>query len=331
MDSVYNSIEAAASLIRSGGLVAFPTETVYGLGADGLNAEAVARIFSAKQRPSFDPLILHIADLDMLSQLTPMAADARVLRLARAFWPGPLTLVLPKTDVVPDIVSSGLTTVGIRMPDHPLALELIRASGRPLAAPSANKFGRISPTCAEHVSRHLPDVDMVLDGGATQVGIESTIIRLDESGFELLRPGVITAEAIAAILPPSSTPGSGEALLAPGMLKSHYSPRKPTFFAGTARALAADRAASGLLAFTGSDTGGYRRVLHLSENMNLEEAAVRLFAALHEMENDPSVATIIVEPVPEHGVGIAIMDRIRKAVHEHQASEADGPLHVGMS
>lgn len=316
-DNKHNDIQAAAELIREGGLVAFPTETVYGLGADGLNAAAVARIFSVKERPSFDPLILHIADLEMLGRLTPMAGDERVLRLAQAFWPGPLTLVLPKTHVVPDIVSSGLPTVGIRMPNHPLALELIRASGCPLAAPSANKFGRISPTRAEHVTRHLPEVDTVLDGGPTQVGIESTIIRLDASGFELLRPGVITAEAIAAIVPPASETAPGDAVVAPGMLKSHYSPRKPTHLAGTAQARAAERAACGLLSFTGADSGGYRKVLRLSETMNLEEAAVGLFAGLHALESDTDIAAIIVEPVPEQGVGIAIMDRIRKAVHDH--------------
>jgi L-threonylcarbamoyladenylate synthase len=316
------NLDRAAAIIRRGGLVAFPTETVYGLGANALDASAVARIFSAKERPSFDPLIVHIADMDDLAQLTPMAGDVRVQALAQAFWPGPLTLVLPRTDIVPDIVTSDLPTVGIRMPDHPLALALIRACGCPLAAPSANKFGRVSPTRAEHVTRNLPEVDMVLDGGPTGVGIESTIIRLDDTGFEILRPGAITAAQLSAVLPPSSRPAPGGEMVAPGMLKSHYSPRKPLYIAGTASALAADRSRAALLSFSGSDTAGYGTVRYLSRQGNLEEAAVNLFAAMHDMEGDASVTTIIVEPVPEEGIGIAIMDRVRKAAHDHQGAGA---------
>ncbi|MGB5653874.1 MAG: L-threonylcarbamoyladenylate synthase, partial [Robiginitalea sp.] len=187
------ALETAAKIITQGGVVAFPTETVYGLGANALDPMAVARIFELKERPSFDPLIVHIADLEQLQVLTT-SEDPRIGKLAEAFWPGPLTLVLPKTAQVPDIVTSGLPTVGIRMPDHPMALGLIRTCGCPLAAPSANKFGRLSPTRAAHVTRHLPEADYILDGGTTRVGLESTIVRLESDGFLILRPGGITRE-----------------------------------------------------------------------------------------------------------------------------------------
>jgi len=313
-------LHKAAQLIRQGRLVAFPTETVYGLGANALDANAVARIFSAKERPSFDPLIVHIAALDALETLTPMANDERVQALARQFWPGPLTLVLPKKDIVPGIVTSGLPTVGIRMPDHPLAQALIRESGCPLAAPSANKFGRLSPTQAVHVSRHLPEVDLVLDGGPTGVGIESTIIRLAPEGFDILRPGAVTAEQLSGVLPMVASGAGNDSgdPMAPGMMKSHYSPCKPLFIAGTPQALTADRGSTALLAYQGDDTEGYHRVIHMSEGKDLNEVAVNLFAAMHDMEADPKIASIIVEPVPEEDIGIALMDRIRKAAHDHQ-------------
>lgn len=170
-----DQILEAAKLIREGELVAFPTETVYGLGADALNPYAVAKIFAAKERPTFDPLIVHIADINKVAELAFIESDY-VYKLAEKFWPGPLSIVLPKKDIIPDIVSSGLPTVGIRMPNNPIALELIRLSGRPIAAPSANKFGRISPTTAAHVRKQLPEVKCVLDGGPTSIGIESTVI-----------------------------------------------------------------------------------------------------------------------------------------------------------
>jgi len=180
--------DLAAAFIRDGKVVAFPTETVYGLGADALNPMAVAKIFELKERPSFDPLIVHIASVDQLEALVK-SIDERVHKLAQTFWPGPLTIVLPKSSIVPDIVTSGLPTVGIRMPDNPVALELIRKAGCPVAAPSANKFGRISPTTAAHVRKQLPDVDYILDGGKTTIGIESTIISLTPAGFRILRNG----------------------------------------------------------------------------------------------------------------------------------------------
>ena len=173
-----NNISEAAQIIKDGGLVAFPTETVYGLGANALNPFAVAKIFEAKERPSFDPLIVHIASFDDLNILSK-GINENVIRLAKHFWPGPLTIVLPKSSVVPDIVTSGLNTVGIRMPDNPIALELIKQAGCPIAAPSANKFGLLSPVNAKHVRKQLPGIGYVLDGGNTRVGIESTIIAID--------------------------------------------------------------------------------------------------------------------------------------------------------
>jgi L-threonylcarbamoyladenylate synthase len=311
-----NDIDIATGYIREGKLVAFPTETVYGLGANALNPLAVAKIFELKERPSFDPLIVHIASVDDLSRLT-VSKDERVLRLAEKFWPGPLTIVLPKSEVVPDIVTSGLDTVGIRMPNNPIALELIRKSGCPIAAPSANKFGRVSPTTAQHVRKQLPNVDYILDGGKTQVGIESTIITLNEKGFEILRHGVITREDLERVVPFHSEKDTSNSIVAPGMLKSHYSPNKPLFFLGDNHLDGMDRSNAGLLSFNTKDTKGYRMVIPLSTSGDLREYAVNLFAAIHKME-ESDVEYIVAEPVEEHGVGLAIMDRLRKAAFRYR-------------
>lgn len=306
----------AAEIIRKGGVVAFPTETVYGLGANALDSMAVARIFELKERPSFDPLIVHIADLDQLNSLSP-SEDPRIPELARVFWPGPLTLILPKTDAVPDIVTSGLPTVGIRMPGHPLALDLIRASGCPIAAPSANKFGRVSPTEAWHVKKHLPEVDYILDGGKTSVGIESTIIRLQPDGFEILRPGVITREDLLKVLPESRHAQRTSTPDAPGMLESHYSPSKP-FHIFTPELLSRiDPSKAGFIRFAKEAPEGFKKVLSLSETGDLREYATRIFAAMHELEA-ADVEVIVAESVPEEGIGIAVMDRLRKAAHDYQ-------------
>ena len=311
-----SNIRLAAKYIQEGKLVAFPTETVYGLGADALNPYAVAKIFERKERPAFDPLIVHIADISDLSKLMEKP-DERVLQLADRFWPGPLTVVVPKSKLVPDIVTAGLPTVGIRMPNHPVALELIRLSGCPIAAPSANKFGRVSPTQAHHVTRHLPEVDLVLDGGPTTVGIESTIIQLHQNGFELLRHGAVTREDIEKIIPYHASSERHSGIVAPGMLKSHYSPTKPLHIMDEVVLKKIDRQKSGLLSFSGNDTDHFKKVIRLSNDGNLQEYAVKLFAAIHQMQEE-DVETIIVEPVPESGIGIAIMDRLRKAAYEHR-------------
>ncbi|KAB2868532.1 MAG: threonylcarbamoyl-AMP synthase [Bacteroidales bacterium] len=311
-----NDINIAADYILEGRLVAFPTETVYGLGANALNPLAVAKIFELKERPSFDPLIVHIASVDDLDKLT-VSKDSRVLQLAEKFWPGPLTIVLPKSDIVPDIVTSGLDTVGIRMPNNPIALELIRKAGCPIAAPSANKFGRVSPTTAQHVKKQLPNVDYILDGGKTQVGIESTIITLNEKGFEILRHGVITREDLESVVPFHSGRDTSDSIVAPGMLKSHYSPNKPLYFLGDVHLNDMQRSNAGLLSFNTTDTEGYKMVIPLSTSGNLREYAVNLFAAIHKME-ESDVEYIVAEPVEERGIGLAIMDRLRKAAFRYR-------------
>lgn len=308
--STSDNIEIAARCIREGKLVAFPTETVYGLGANALNPLAVAKIFELKERPSFDPLIIHIADVKDLQKLI-LSTEGIILTLAEKFWPGPLTMVLAKSSIVPDIVTSGLPTVGIRMPANEMALELIRRSNCPIAAPSANKFGRISPTTAEHVRKQLPDVDYILDGGKTSVGIESTIIKLTDYGFQILRSGIITQEEIETIMPYDNTTPI-EKLSAPGMMESHYSPRKKMLLADNIRE-DLDKSKAGLISFSGELETGYRKVIRVSERNDMKEYAVNMFEAMHSFEDDDEIEIIIAEPVGETGIGKAIMDRLRKA------------------
>ncbi len=308
-------IDHAASIIANGGVVAFPTETVYGLGANALNPNAVAKVFALKERPSFDPLIVHIASAESITLLSS-CSDPRVFQLAERFWPGPLTIVVPKSTVVPGIVTSDLDTVGIRMPNHPIALELIKKSGCVIAAPSANKFGRVSPTRAEHVLKQLPEVDYILDGGKTTVGIESTVITLDEEGFIILRHGAITHSHLAQVLKPSGAHKPLKGLASPGLLKSHYSPNKPLYIAGeTSKPIDPSRA--GYIAFGKKPEGNYKRVEYLSETGDMVEAAAHLFEKIHAFE-DSDVEYIVADPVPEVGVGIAIMDRLRKAAYRYK-------------
>ncbi|MCE4565118.1 threonylcarbamoyl-AMP synthase [Maribellus sp. CM-23] len=312
-----NNMSKAAQIIREGGLVAFPTETVYGLGANALDPYAVAKIFALKERPSFDPLIVHIASFDDLEQLTSGTGE-NVVRLAKHFWPGPLTIVLPKSDKVPDIVTSGLPTVGIRMPDNPTALELIRSSGCPIAAPSANKFGQLSPVSASHVKKQLPNVDYVLDGGATSVGIESTIVSIEGDTCQLLRPGFITQEDIEQAFPGTFVfnQSKPEKLVSPGLLKSHYSPKKPLYILNEAGKSLPE--ASGLILHSATNnayTAG--KVIYTSQTGNMVEVAANLFAALHTMEEDAHVKNIFIEPVVEKGLGMAIMDRVKKAAYQY--------------
>lgn len=309
------AIENAAKFIRDGNVVAFPTETVYGLGANALNPLAVARVFEAKERPSFDPLIVHIADSETIKVLSN-TDDDRVKKLAEKFWPGPLTIVLPKSEIVSDLVTSGLPTVGIRMPDNDIALALIRAAACPIAAPSANKFGRLSPTSADHVRKQLPDIPCILNGGPTKVGIESTVIRLHDDGFEILRHGSITEAELETVLPVSAKGGKDQTNLpSPGLLKSHYSPEKPIYLLhDVPHDLNISEAA--LLSFSGQNTEGYKIVRYLSHDADLKEAAVNLFDMLHELE-EANVSCIVAEPVPEEGIGSAIMDKLRKAAFRY--------------
>jgi L-threonylcarbamoyladenylate synthase len=301
--------------------VAFPTETVYGLGANALNPIAVARIFELKERPSFDPLIVHISSFDTLNLLTGKL-DEKVKLLAEKFWPGPLTIVLPKSELVPDIVTSGLPTVGIRMPDNVIALELITKAGCPVAAPSANKFGKLSPTKASHVAKQLPDVDYILDGGETSIGIESTIVSVEGDVCTLLRPGKITLNDIDLALPGIFVfhNSKSKKIVAPGLLKSHYSPKKPLFLFSEDNNNLPEN--SGLILHQARHTvPKASKVIYTSQAANLLEVASNLFSAMHTMEDDPGITQIFISQVPEVGVGVAIMDRIRKAAHQYQSKK----------
>jgi len=312
-------IDKAAKYINEGKLVAFPTETVYGLGADALNPIAVAKIFALKERPTFDPLIVHIASFDDLNRLT-IQSTPLVLKLAEKFWPGPLTIVLPKSSLVPDIVTSGLPTVGIRMPENDIALNLIRTSKCPIAAPSANKFGNLSPVSANHVKKQLPNVDYILDGGKTEIGIESTIVSIEGNVCTMLRPGKITIDDIENALPGLFVFQThlSEKLVSPGLLKSHYSPTKPLFLYNSEAVQLPDF--SGIIVHGVKDKKlNGEKVIYTSQNSNLLEVAANLFSSLHAMEDDADVKQIFIEPVIEAGLGIAIMDRIKRAVYKYES------------
>lgn len=317
-------VEKAADAIRSGKLVAFATETVYGLGADALNETAVARIFAAKQRPEFDPLIVHIADrgwLDRLvTQVPPLA-----LEIAEAFWPGPLTLVLPKRDIVPDLVTSGIPTVAIRMPSHPQAIDLLLKSDRPIAAPSANPFGRISPTTAQHVADGLGSkIDLILDGGPCTVGVESTVVSVLDNSPAILRHGGITQEQLEDVVRPIASfdhAQPNQSGLSPGQLPSHYAPRTELRMATDVDwsealpknivGLVFDPAAQEqLLDMAGADR--FSKIRVLSQSSDLTEATAQFFASMREL--DASAADLIVAlPFPNKSLGRALNDRLRRA------------------
>ena len=312
------TITRAAALIRDGALVAFPTETVYGLGGDATSDRAVARIFDAKGRPQFNPLIAHVLD--------PAGARAHVVwndtaeRLAQRFWPGPLTLVLPRRPdgTVSLLCSAGLDTLAVRAPSHPVAQALLRAADRPIAAPSANRSGTISPTQARHVARSLDQgVALVLDGGPCVVGVESTVVDLTMPQPTLLRPGGATREAIEAVIGPLALGpaiGAPGALHAPGQLESHYAPSLPVRLGATSV-----EPGDGLLAFGSDVPGGAVMTLNLSPAGDLAEAAANLFAMLRALDR-PGIGRIAVMPIPEHGLGLAINDRLRRAA----APRSDG-------
>ena len=305
-------IARAAALLRAGALVAFGTETVYGLGADATDAGAVARVFQAKGRPRFNPLICHYSG--QAAAFADVVADDRARLLADALWPGPLTLVLPRAQrcAVALLTGAGLDTLAVRVPAQPVALQLLRAVGRPVAAPSANLSGQVSPTTARHVLDGLDGrIAAVLDSGPCPVGVESTVLDLSGPDAVLLRPGGATAEAVEAVigrLVPGAPQGGG--VRSPGMLASHYAPALPVRL--DACAVAADEA---LLAF-GSALAGAGAVCSLSERGDLVEAAARLFAALRWLDAEGrrlGLRRIAVMPVPDKGLGLAINDRLRRA------------------
>lgn len=310
MSNIYEyseqNMKKAAAIIQNGGLVAFPTETVYGLGANVYNAAAVASIFAAKQRPHFDPLISHIAEVDFLKEYA--ATDERVFALAKHFWPGPLTFILKRIDENPsiDLACSGLRTLTVRMPNHPIALELIKKSGVPIVAPSANKYQSVSPTTAQHVADGLGDkVDMILNGGACKVGVESTIIDLTGKKIVMLRAGGTSKEDLESFLGEEILVSIGTPTIptAPGQMRRHYAPRntlrinitkpeKDEYFIGF---------------------GAVDGHLNLSPSGDLKEAAANLFSYLRLADTNAEHGKIAVAPIPTTGLGLAINDRLQRA------------------
>ena len=314
MNNIYTptqeNIKKAAELIKQGGLVAFPTETVYGLGANVYDAKGVASIFEAKGRPHFDPLISHIAEVDFLKEYA--AADERVLALAYHFCPGPLTFILRRTDNNPsiDLACSGLNKIAVRMPDNPIALQLIKESGVPIVAPSANKFKAVSPTTAQHVQESLGDkVHMILNGGACRVGVESTIIDVTEKQIVLLRAGGTAIEDLEEFLGEKIliSDGNPDKPSAPGQLLKHYAPKN------SLRINATEKQDNEFLIGFGNVSDAD---LNLSPSGNLKEAAANLFAYMRLADSQCGNKTLAMSPIPQTGLGLAINDRIKRASYK---------------
>lgn len=307
-----NNLKLAAQLLKEGKLVAIPTETVYGLAANALDAKAVIKIFEAKNRPTFDPLIIHTFALSEVKKIvTHIPEKARIL--AEKFWPGPLTILLKKKEIIPDIVTSGLPTVGVRIPNHTLTLQLLKILDFPLAAPSANPFGYVSPTSAQHVFDQLGDkIEYILDGGSCKVGVESTIISFENDNPTVYRLGGLAIEDIEkqigrveVKLNTSSNP------ISPGMLKSHYAPLKELIYGDIDSLIEKNKDKKlGVISF-------YKKYhccnIVLSENKSLSEAAERFFAAIRQMDANNSVELIVCETFPEEGIGKALNDRLKRA------------------
>jgi L-threonylcarbamoyladenylate synthase len=311
LDASSGSIATAAAILARGGLVSFPTETVYGLGADATNGRAVASIYEAKGRPSFNPLIAHVLDLAGAQRQADFSPAAQ--RLAEAFWPGPLTLVLPKgaSCSVSDIATAGLDSVALRVPGHPIARQLLAVLGRPVAAPSANRSGHVSPTLAAHVAADLDGrIDAIIDGGAADVGLESTILACLGDEVTLLRPGAVTRAAIEDALGRAvemAEPSSEENPVSPGLLSSHYAPRARLRLDAEAA-----QAGEAWLGFGPDSVPPPGPTLNLSPGGDLEEAAANLFGMLRALDAT-GAPTIVVARIPEHGLGEAIRDRLARA------------------
>ena len=314
---VEDAIEAAVYLLGGGFPVALPTETVYGLAAWATNPDAVLRVFNVKDRPKFDPLIVHLPDAGWLDGVAAIPKSDRPLvdRLVRKFWPGPLTLVLPKKELIPDVVSGGLETVAVRISSHPIFQSVVQAFGQPLAAPSANRFGRISPTTAQHVMEELGGkIHLVVDGGPTMHGVESTVITLREQNIWILRSGPITAEDLRPFADEVAVANRSALPNAPGQLKSHYAPKTPLKLLRPDERPAGDpKRRVGLLAWCSDDDArGFNPVEILSRTGDLREAAASLFSKMRLLDS-AWLDLIVAEQVPEEGLGIAINDRLRKA------------------
>jgi L-threonylcarbamoyladenylate synthase len=321
------AVERAAARLAAGGLVAFPTETVYGLGADATNAGAVARLFEVKGRPRFDPIIVHVASPQQARALwstCPPPAE----QLMAVFWPGPLTLVLPKTDRIPDLVTAGLPMVAVRMPDHPVALRLIESARRPVAAPSANRFGGVSPSTAQAVEEELGGaVDVILDGGSTRIGVESTVVAIEDRAPLLLRPGGISLEALTAAVGHVAVGERARGPSAsPGLLSRHYAPRTPLYLLQEAPG-AAGRPASGRIGLLSVRPMtlpiAVAETEVLSPSGDLVEAAARFFQALRRLDG-ARLDLILAAPVTPQGLGRALMDRLQRAAQGTASLAADG-------
>ena len=318
--------DAAVELLRKGELVALPTETVYGLAAKALNPIAVAKIFEAKERPRFDPLIVHLPNRDWLGRIVAVPAGDRQLigKLADKFWPGPLTIVLPKREIVPDIITAGLETVAVRLSAHPVFAEIVGELDEPLAAPSANRFGHVSPTTAQHVLDELEGrIPLIVDAGWTEHGIESTIVAVRDGRIAVFRRGPITDEQLSEFADIVSVTGT-QRISAPGQLPSHYAPTTPLRLIDKAEAFPPQKNQRvGLLAWSGAPTSpqletrcpeAFAAVRNLSDRGDLREAASNLFRYLRELDA-LGLDLIIAERVPSRGLGAAIMDRLERASH----------------
>jgi L-threonylcarbamoyladenylate synthase len=308
------AIKQAVDVLTAGGVVAFPTETVYGLGADALNPYAVAKIFEIKRRPTFDPLIIHIAGLDSIYNIAEYV-PALASQIMDRFWPGPLTIILNKKDTIPDIVTAGLSTVGIRMPSHQVALDLIKALGRPIAAPSANPFGYISPTKVKHVVKSFEDqVPIVLDGGDSRLGIESTIISISDNRVIVHRHGAVPVEEIRDMGVAVEDKKKNDMCEAPGELPYHYAPMKPLRLVNTIEEVVLEN--SSFLGFAEQQERPVsKHIRYLSLDGDLREAAANFFSHLIDLDRE-DVEIIYAERIPERGLGKAMMERLKKAARK---------------
>ena len=313
---------AAVELLRQGEVVAVPTETVYGLAADALNPIAVAKIFEAKERPRFDPLIVHLPDRDWLEKVADFFDEDRhlILKLTERFWPGPFTMVLPRREIIPELVTAGLETVAVRISAHPVFAAIVNAFGKPLAAPSANRFGKISPTTAQHVLDELNErIPLIIDAGSTEHGIESTIVAIRNGKIEMLRRGPIVPEQLSEF-GEVEIATAGKKVFAPGQLASHYAPKTLLRLIDNAKSFSVEGSQRiGLLAWNPIESQEFAAIRNLSEQHDLREAAANLFRCLRELDA-LGLNLIVAERVPTQGLGAAIMDRLQRASHRQPES-----------
>jgi L-threonylcarbamoyladenylate synthase len=314
-----DALAEAVALLHAEELVALPTETVYGLAAAAFSEKAVTKIFETKERPRFDPLIVHLPDRDWLERVAELEPNVRTLvdKLVDRFWPGPLTLLLPRTSLIPDIVTAGLTSVAVRMSAHPIFSAVIQSFGKPLAAPSANRFGRISPTSAQHVLEELANkIPLIVDGGATTHGIESTIISIGKGALTILRDGPISEEELSEFSPIKRETTTASRPAAPGQLRSHYAPRTPLVIVEDISqfAIPSGQRCGALIWSNSPFSERFVEARRLSRTGDLREAAVNLFRYLRELDH-ADLDCIVAEAVPARGIGFAIKDRLERAAH----------------